>query len=37
LFNLISGSGDIMENISAIDGVELDFLIKFLKKAGPSV
>ena len=30
LFNLISGSGDIMENISAIDGVELDFLIKFL-------
>ena len=30
LFNLISGSGDIMENISAIEGVELDFLIKFL-------
>ena len=30
LFNIISGSGDIMENISAIEGVELDFLIKFL-------
>ena len=30
LFNLISGSGNIMENISAIEGVELDFLIKFL-------
>jgi len=30
LFNIISGSGDIMENISAIDGVELDYLVKFL-------
>ena len=30
LFNIISGSGDIMENISAIEGVELDYLIKFL-------
>ena len=30
LFNLISGSGDIMENISAIEGVELDYLVKFL-------
>ena len=30
LFNIISGSGDIMENISAIEGVELDYLVKFL-------
>ena len=30
LFNIVSGSGDIMENISAIEGVELDYLVKFL-------
>ena len=29
LYSLLTGNGDIMENIDAIEGVELDFLIKF--------
>jgi len=29
LYALLTGNGDIMENIDAIEGVELDFLIKF--------
>jgi len=29
LFKLISGTGDIMTSISAIEGIELDYLIKF--------
>ena len=29
LFSIINGSGDIMSNISAIDGVEFDYLFKF--------
>ena len=33
LFKLISGTGDIMTSISAIEGIELDYLIKFLNSA----
>ena len=33
LFKLISGTGDIMKSISAIEGIELDYLIKFLNSA----
>jgi acyl-homoserine-lactone acylase len=29
IYSLITGEGDIMESIDAIEGVELDFLIKF--------
>lgn len=30
LYSLITGKGDILSNLSAIKGVELDFLIKFM-------
>ena len=30
LFNLVSGTGDIMTSLSAIEGVEIDYLVKFL-------
>ena len=30
LFNLLTNTGDIMDNISFIEGVELDYLVKFL-------
>ena len=29
IYSLITGDGDIMENLDAIEGVELDFLFKF--------
>ena len=30
LFNLLTNTGDILDNISFIEGVELDYLVKFL-------
>ena len=30
LFNLATGTGDIMSSISAIEGIEIDYLVKFL-------
>ena len=30
LYSLVTGKGDILSNLSAIKGVELDFLIKFM-------
>ena len=34
IYSLITGSGDIMENLDAIEGVELDFLFKFFNVQG---